>query len=318
MAGQPVSNLLNIFEKTKFDLEKSTDTVPGGPINETQYGHTQQWGPDNQYKLSAEGQIRSDNYEMQNSYNKTDFDLSNTSPEGGPINDPNSGFVHNYTPSSNGGYVDNPEGQERSGDSILKSKIESGEGESNESNLDVNDGEVQTDINNSRFNQPFTPENPYYTDNVGDMVNETGPWSVLKDSFKATALDLQDKAADFGQKVWLSGEGIQYQSEAPNGGGPNRINPNMPNGTYINTVAGGRGTSGGGRTLNTMTLHQYTPFNPYHTVGEAPEDTSNLPSPQDVQETAEQGNISGQIPPSVNPSDYETQPSITDITGPNF
>ena len=38
------------------------------------------------------------------SANKTSYDLTNTQPAGGPINDPESGFTHTYTP--NNKYLD--------------------------------------------------------------------------------------------------------------------------------------------------------------------------------------------------------------------
>jgi hypothetical protein len=33
-----------------------------------------------------------------NSFSKTNFDLENPKPQGGPINDPSSGFIHKFTP----------------------------------------------------------------------------------------------------------------------------------------------------------------------------------------------------------------------------
>ena len=46
-----------------------------------------------------------DNDDQFRSADKTSYDITNPNPAGGPINDSNSGFIHNYTPSNK--YLDN-------------------------------------------------------------------------------------------------------------------------------------------------------------------------------------------------------------------
>ena len=54
---------------------------------------------------------------LENSFDKTNLDLENSDPAGGPINDPNSNFVHFYTPSKP--YDNTPQGTLR-GEGVLQ------------------------------------------------------------------------------------------------------------------------------------------------------------------------------------------------------
>jgi hypothetical protein len=101
---------------------------------------------------------------LENSFDKTNLDLENSDPAGGPINDPNSNFVHFYTPSKP--YDSTPEGTIR-GEGILQSTT-------GQTNLDVENslpfgGPINTAYATRIGGQPaffstthpFTPRNTY-------------------------------------------------------------------------------------------------------------------------------------------------------------
>ena len=106
----------------------------------------------------------SQNQFLENSFDKTNLDLENNSPLGGPINDPNSNFQQFYTPRKP--FSITPEGETR------------GEGKlqftGNITNLDVenplpNGGPINvpyttrigTESQTFPTTQPFTPRNTY-------------------------------------------------------------------------------------------------------------------------------------------------------------
>jgi hypothetical protein len=300
---EPVSNLLNIFEKTKLDLEKSTSEVPGGPINEPTYGHEQKYGPkaQDQYRLSSEGQIRSDNSNMKNSFDDTNFDLENTNPEGGPINSPQYSHQQSYLPGAGQGFIDKPEGEIRGDNSLLNDKNGS------LTELDVAEGSIIAD---DRYNQIYTPDNPYYTGKEGMIENNVDKWSALEQSTKNTALDIEDRQSGPPDLLGDRSTGTNNEAIDPTGGGPNRITPDMPDGTYKNVNLLSGNTVGG-----LKQLHKYTPTNPYYTTGEA------IPVPPEAPNTGggEEESISGQLPPSMNPTDYgDTTPNLPELTNPDF
>jgi hypothetical protein len=81
------SALEDSFDKTNLDLENAAPF--GGPNNFPSYNHTQKWLPQDGkgFADSTEGQIRGDG-KLQTTFDKTDLDLTNPSPLGGPINIP--------------------------------------------------------------------------------------------------------------------------------------------------------------------------------------------------------------------------------------
>jgi hypothetical protein len=106
----------------------------------------------------------SQNQFLEDSFNKTNLDLENSDPAGGPINDPNSNFRHFYTPQKP--FNITPEGEVR-GEGKLQFRTDS-------TDLDVenplpNGGPINvpytTRIGNESFTfsttQPFTPRNTY-------------------------------------------------------------------------------------------------------------------------------------------------------------
>ena len=78
---------LGSFKYTSLDLENPNPA--GGPNNFPSYNHTQKWLPQDGkgFADSTEGQIRGDG-KLQTTFDKTDLDLTNPSPLGGPINIP--------------------------------------------------------------------------------------------------------------------------------------------------------------------------------------------------------------------------------------
>lgn len=101
---------------------------------------------------------------LENSFDKTNLDLENDNPAGGPINDPNSNFRHFYTPQKP--FNVTPEGEVR-GEGKLQSRT-------NNTDLDVenplpNGGPINVPYTTrigSQFadfttTHPFTPRNTY-------------------------------------------------------------------------------------------------------------------------------------------------------------
>ena len=56
--------------------------------------------------------------------------------------------------------------------------------------LDVAEGSVIAD---DRYNQIYTPDNPYYTGKEGMIENNVDKWTALEQSTKNSALDIEDR-----------------------------------------------------------------------------------------------------------------------------
>jgi hypothetical protein len=101
---------------------------------------------------------------LENSFNRTNLDLEDRFPFGGPINDPNSNFEHFYTPQKP--FTITPEGEVR-GDGKLRFRTDS-------TDLDVenplpNGGPINVpyqtrigvEVKSFSTTHPFTPKNTY-------------------------------------------------------------------------------------------------------------------------------------------------------------
>lgn len=186
--------------------------------------------------------------ELQHSFDKTNFDLENGAPSGGPINASNYGHQHTYTPQNK--FKDSPE---YSGvletDGFSGNPAVPGTGfldlENNGPNNEATYGHEQL----------YTPQNGQrYEDSPQGQIRSTDS-AAEKNNFKISALDLEDPLAGARQGGT---------------GGPNRTNAiqtknPFQSGQYTTTRAGGPGFAGndvGGEVIK-QTLHRYTPKDTY-------------------------------------------------------
>lgn len=91
--------LINSFDKTSLDLE---NPVPnGGPINDPTSGflHNNLPADPNTHYTSLVTPATSP-LAAPVTFERTNLDLESPLVTGGPINDPNSGFLHTYLPSN--------------------------------------------------------------------------------------------------------------------------------------------------------------------------------------------------------------------------
>jgi len=104
------------FSETNYDLENPSPT--GGPIHDPKSNYVHKYSDKlgKGYLDKFQGaRSKNSNFgtegtdiKSNSSFEKTNLDLENPSPTGGPINDINSGFTHKYTPSNK--YTDNYQG----------------------------------------------------------------------------------------------------------------------------------------------------------------------------------------------------------------
>jgi len=140
-------NLKDSFQYTNLDLEDS------GPINVSNYNHSQQWVPSSGYSTSPQGQKQGGALK-QNGFNGPEgLDLENN----GPINASNYNHSQQWIPSS--GYSTSPQGQKQGG--VLKQN-----GFNGPDGLDL---ENNGPINASNYNhsQQWTPSNRYVNNPQG-------------------------------------------------------------------------------------------------------------------------------------------------------
>jgi hypothetical protein len=81
----------NQFKGSNLDLEYKAPA--GGPINSPQYGHQQNWLPQNGRKFTDSDQGQKWGGVLKGTYDKTSLDLTNPLPLGGPINVPYSTLI---------------------------------------------------------------------------------------------------------------------------------------------------------------------------------------------------------------------------------
>ena len=241
--------------------------------------------------------------ELQHSFDKTNFDLENGAPSGGPINASNYGHQHTYTPQNK--FKDSPE---YSG--VLETDGFSGNPAVPGTGFLDLENNGPTNVANNLHQQNWTPtdkfiDSPEGSKQGGNLKNDgfDGPSGIPGTGF----LDLENNGpnneATYGHEQLYTPQDGQGYEDSPQGklrspnsaaeknnfkisaldledplagarqggtGGPNRTNAiqsknGFQSGQYTTTRAGGPGFGGNdiGGVVIKQTLHRYTPQNSY-------------------------------------------------------